>query len=315
MTTSSTRGVITTRRRLVSGASLARVVLSGFATDRHITHLLLNFAVGRPIVRVGIVRGRCGGSWEISTSVVRGDRSVGIRQRAPRVVGRDRFGTRQYTSGVVRGNRRLGAWQGPTTVVRRNGALTGQCSAGMVGGNRSLARELSSPMVWGHRSLARELTASVVRRNWPLAGEGSSALVRGNGPLGEGGRAGIWRHPSNSSGSRPVLVLGLPITFTGLAKFSLLNAFTFVAFPLATDGLLLFPLAADGVLLFASAMLVLLALPTEPYYINVTIDANKKTTNHSRSRSEPRCQDCWKSCIKKDVIDQPMKCNGPIGGT
>jgi len=117
VTASSTRGVIATRRRLVSGAPLARVVLSGFATDRHITHLPLNLAVGRPIVRVGIVRGRGGGSREISTSMVRGDRFVGTRQGAPGVVGRDGFGTRQYTSGVVRRNR-LVARQGSTSVVR-----------------------------------------------------------------------------------------------------------------------------------------------------------------------------------------------------
>lgn len=294
---SSTRGVIPARRRLVSSAPLASVVLSGFVTDRHIAHLPLNLAVGRPIVRIGIVRGRGGRSWEISTSVVRGDRFVGTRQRAPGVVGRDRFGTRQYTSGVVRRNR-LVARQGSTSVVRRNGALTGQGSAGMVWRDRSLTWELSSPVVWGHRSLPWELTTSVVRRNWPLAREGTSTLVRGDrplsrelppsmvwrdGPLGEGTRGRIWRHPSNS---RLVLILGLPITFTSLAKFSLLDPFTFVTFPLATGGLLL----------IAFAMFVLLTLPIGSCCVNITTNSNKMTTNHSRSRSrsEPR-QDCWNS--------------------
>ena len=170
-----------------------------------------------------------------------------------------------------------------------------------------MTRELSSPVVWGHRSLVWELAASVVRRNWPLAREGASTLVRGplsrelppsmvwrDGPLGEGTRARIWRHPSNSR--RSVLVLGLPITLAGLAKFSLLNPFTFVTFSLATDGLLLFPLATGGLLLFAFAMLVLLTLPIQSWCVNITTSANKMITNHSRSRSrsEPR-QDCWNS--------------------
>lgn len=74
---SGARGVITTRRRLVSGALLARVVFSGPATDSHIAHFPLNFIVGRTVVRVGVVRGRSG-RWEISAAVIRGDR-FGVR--------------------------------------------------------------------------------------------------------------------------------------------------------------------------------------------------------------------------------------------
>ena len=75
---SGTRGVLTTRRRLVSGALLARVIFSGLATDSQIAHSLLNFVVGRPIVRVGVICGRSGW-WEISAAVIRGDRFGGAR--------------------------------------------------------------------------------------------------------------------------------------------------------------------------------------------------------------------------------------------
>ena len=73
-----TGGVITTRRRLVSGALPARVVFSGLAADSQFAHFLLSFIVGRPVVRVGVVRGRSG-RWEISAAVVRGDRFGGVR--------------------------------------------------------------------------------------------------------------------------------------------------------------------------------------------------------------------------------------------
>ena len=67
-----TRGVITTERGLVSGALLARVVFRSLGTDSQIAHLPLNFVVGRPVVGVGVVRGRSA-RWEISAAVIRGD--------------------------------------------------------------------------------------------------------------------------------------------------------------------------------------------------------------------------------------------------
>jgi len=98
-----TGGVLTTKRRLVSGTLLARVVFSGPATDCDIAHFPLSFIVGRTVVRVGVVRGRSG-RWKISAAVIRGD-GFGARQGTPRVVGRNGFVTaRQYTSAVVRRN-------------------------------------------------------------------------------------------------------------------------------------------------------------------------------------------------------------------
>lgn len=307
--TRDTRGVMTTRRRLVSCALLVRVVFSGLVTDSQIAHSLLDFIIGRTVVGIGVV---CGGSvpWKICTSEIRGDRFGSARQNASGVVRRNRFGARQ----------------GSTAVIRGNGPLTRQCSARLVWRNGPLAGKLTSSVVWGDGSLTWELATSVVRRNWALAGKGSSTLVRGNGLLSwelpscliwrdgpwEVTRGRIWRHPSGSRSVLIRLVLGLSVTLAGFEKLPLFYPFTFATLLLAAGGVLLFAFAT---------MLLLLALPIKSHRVNITTSRRKMMTDHSRSRSRSRVrsdpvgfQDCWNSW-KQGVIDQPMKCSRSIVGS
>ena len=164
----------------------------------------------------------------------------------------------------------------------------------------------------------------MVRRNRSLAGKSPSTLVRGNGPLPwelppclvwrdrpwEVTRSRIWRHPSGSRSVLVRLVLGLSVTLTGFDSYSFFNPFTLATLLLATG----------SVLLLAFAMLVILALPSEPYFVNIATSGYKIMTNHSRSRSPSRSrpdaprQDCWNSW-KYSVIDQPMKFNRSIVGS
>jgi hypothetical protein len=76
--TGGTRGVITTRGRLVSGALLA-VVFRGLSTNPQVTHFSLDFVVSRHVVGVGVIGGRRSGTREASSTHIRRNRLVSAR--------------------------------------------------------------------------------------------------------------------------------------------------------------------------------------------------------------------------------------------